>query len=138
MLYFIKHINLIKYLYPNCYEDNLWSYGPGDYSPIINYLGDVLVRHDDSDYQGDTFALVKRARYGFVKIGWGSCSGCDSLQACNSERDVLELFEDIQDSVKWFDTLDEVKKFIESENRNYEYYSSSSAWNSFRDEVLSM
>ena len=47
---------------------------------------------DDGDYQG-TLLFVIAARsyqpddYWFVKVGYGSCSGCDTLQAINYSLD---------------------------------------------------
>lgn len=60
-------------------------------------------RLDDNDYQGDTRALIKGkdGRYGYLKFGWGSCSGCDALQACRSYENLGELISELQQAVRW-------------------------------------
>ena len=66
-------------LYPGIKDS--FMFGPSDYQPIINHIGKVLVQEDDEDYQGDTFVLLEKdSKYGFLNIGWGSCSGCDAVQ----------------------------------------------------------
>ncbi len=90
-------------MYPDLGDGDRF-YGCGDYTPIIESLGSIEVRHDDDDYQGDTFALVKDSeRYGYVEIGWGSCSGCDALQGAESYDDVDKLAASIANGVRWFD-----------------------------------
>ena len=53
-------------IYPNCNG----KYGfdePYDYTPIINAIGDVILRVDEDDYQGDTWVLRNKedTKYGF-------------------------------------------------------------------------
>lgn len=80
-----------------------WGYAY-NYGPIIESLGTVVVQVDDEDYQGDTRVLLRRGdeEWGHVIIGWGSCSGCDALQACSSWSEVRDLREQIANSVRWF------------------------------------
>lgn len=112
---YLKHNNMInaKELYPEYWkeeQENGDFYGPYDYQPIIDSLGNVLVQVDDADYQGDTRVLYEsNGKYGYLVFGWGSCSGCDALQACDNMQDIQNLIEDLQNSIKWFDTLSDLK-----------------------------
>jgi hypothetical protein len=83
------------------------------YQPIIDALGTAVVQVDDDDYQGDTRVIFKKGKeYGYLKFGWGSCSGCDALQACDSIEEVQKLVDELQEQVKWFDSLEELQKFF--------------------------
>jgi hypothetical protein len=83
------------------------------YDEMVRALGDIVVQVDDDDYQGDSRYLIRSGeRFGYVNIGWGSCSGCDALQACTTVKDVQDLFDDIEGSIKWFDSLDEAREWL--------------------------
>lgn len=77
-----------------------------DYGPLIEGFGyEVAVRVDDEDYQGDTRILYRDGgKYGVLIFGWGSCSGCDALQACSSLSEVEELQQELHTAIKWYDT----------------------------------
>lgn len=80
------------------------SYGfyPSDYSHIINWIGKPLLEASDDDCQGDTFAVVEKdGQFGYLQFGWGSCSGCDALQACDTQEEVADLAEHMRSSVVW-------------------------------------
>lgn len=79
-----------------------------DYGAMVELLpGEAIVNVDAGDYQGDTYVLLKDGnRYGYVTFGWGSCSGCDALQACSSFEEVADLFESIEGAVHWEPTAD--------------------------------
>ncbi len=89
------------------------EYG-GDYEPMVRSWGyDVLDYTEHGSYQGDISALLADGdRRGFVVIGYGSCSGCDELQARTpysflndgEEQDwsgVVELSDELRKSVEW-------------------------------------
>lgn len=78
---------------------NGWFY---DYQPIVDACGDVLLQVDQDAYQGDTWAIVGRGEErGYLCFGWGSCSGCDALQACESLEEVQQLADGIESSIHW-------------------------------------
>lgn len=91
-------------LYPETYPGE-WSghcYGPGDYSVILRAIGNIAVQVDDDDCQGDSRVLYQDGeRFGLLLFGWGSCSGCDGLQACSSKAEVEELARGLEAQVKW-------------------------------------
>lgn len=99
------------------------GYGLCDYQPIIDACGDVLLQVDDSDYQGDTRALLRDAagRYGHLQFGWGSCSGCDALQWCSTVADVQLLADAIESEVRWFDTAAEALAYFEGHDWQGDY-----------------
>jgi hypothetical protein len=91
------------------YRDCIQSYGDGDtyfsvygYSPILESFGTIALRVDDNDYQGDSRVLYQAGEtFGLLIFGWGSCSGCDALQACESPEEVDGLIQRLNDQVRW-------------------------------------
>lgn len=63
----------------------------------------ILLEVSDDDYQGDTRLLLRDAegRWGYLRFGWGSCSGCDSLQACDSLPELSDLRDELARGVHW-------------------------------------
>ena len=111
-----------KLLYPDYGVDSDSFYGPCDYQPIINSFGKVLIQVDDKDYQGDTRVILESGgKIGWLNFGWGSCSGCDALQACNNHADIDALILDLKNSIKWFDTIDELKQYFSTKDWSLDY-----------------
>ncbi len=57
------------------------------------------------DYQGDLFSLFKDgSKYGYLVFGYGSCSGCDTLEAVQMDEG-YEGIKTLRDSlfgrIKW-------------------------------------
>lgn len=101
-------------------EDPSWLY---DYQPMIDAFGKVAVQVDDEDYQGDTRVLYDNdGEIGFLDFGWGSCRGCDALQACCTFVDVQELCDGLQDSIKWFANKEEALLWAKEKDWATEYY----------------
>lgn len=80
------------------------------YSLVASTGVEVFDSEDDDDYQGDSFALVRDGdRWGWLTFGWGSCSGCDALQAAEGDEEELsELREQLIVSIVWRDSVAEV------------------------------
>ena len=109
------------------------------YQPIVDSFGEVLVQVEDNDYSGDTrVAYYKEGKYGFLNFGWGSCSGCDALQACEDENAVDKLIESLEQNVKWFDSLLDLKAYLTNNQRQYSYYSHEENWDDFVVKVLAL
>jgi hypothetical protein len=129
-----------KEIYPSYWEDEQKYgsfYGPGNYQPIIDELGNVLVQVDDNDYQGDSRILYEKdGKYGFLIFGWGSCSGCDSLQACGNICEIQDLMENLESSVKWYDTIDELKQYFKDKDWDLEYSWHAEETKEFVDKVI--
>ena len=85
-----------------------------DYQPILDAFGEILLQVDDADYQGDSRVLYRfdDGTYGYLQFGWGSCSGCDALQACRNYDEVDELIADLYHSIKRFNDSQEALAFF--------------------------
>ena len=105
------------------YPDAEFGFGVWNYQPIINYFGEVLVQVDDGGYQGDSRVLLRdNEKYGILIFGWGSCSGCDALQACRSYQDIDELIGKLANKMKWFDTAEECLRYVENKDWEREWH----------------
>ena len=80
-----------------------WSDTPSDYGELVESMEyEVLAQADDDDYQGDSLYLLRDGqRYGVLTFGWGSCSGCDALQACSTMTEATELRDELHQSITW-------------------------------------
>ena len=95
-----------------------------NYQPMLEEFGKILIQVDVKDYQGDSFVLYQNGqRFGYLCFGWGSCSGCDALQACESFEEVQELMDKLYNSIRWFDSIKELKQFFDKDMKGeYEYH----------------
>jgi hypothetical protein len=129
-----------KELYPSYWEEevkNDYFYGPSNYQPIIDEFGNILVQVDDNDYQGDSRILYEKdGKYGYLIFGWGSCSGCDGLQACENIKDIQSLMDGIESDIKWFDSLGELKQYFKDKDWKLEFSWHSNETKEFIDKVI--
>ena len=87
-------------------SDFYWT----DYQPMLNEFGTILLQVDEKTWQGDSWLIYQKDnKFGYLSFGWGSCSGCDALQACNTIKDVQKLMDSLYNSITWYDSLDELK-----------------------------
>jgi hypothetical protein len=95
-----------------------------DYQPIIDAIGTPIVQYEIGQYDGDTLILFRNAnhQYGYLTIGWGSCSGCDALQGCESYDDLQALIDEIEAGVRWFDSAGDALHFINNHDWAGEYF----------------
>ena len=69
---------------------------------------EILLNVEQEDYQGDSLVLFKNKNtneIGFLKFGWGSCSGCDALQGCESQQDLDDLQKELYDGIIWYENF---------------------------------
>lgn len=102
-----------KELYPN--RDHYGFDSICEYQPILEQFGQILLQVSDQDYQGDSRVLYRdfaSSKVGWLQFGWGSCSGCDALQACDSYVEVDSLIRLLHESIKWFDSVEEALEFF--------------------------
>lgn len=109
-----------------------------DYQPMLDEFGEILIQVDEEAYSGDSFLIYKNDnKYGLLVFGWGSCSGCDALQACDTIDEVQELMDGLYNDIIWFDSLQELKDYLSddsSEELKWYYYSD--IFKEFREKVL--
>ena len=107
----------IKEIYPpsSVFGDD-YFYISSDYGPMLESMGyEIMLKVDDEDYQGDSRILFKNGNArGILIFGWGSCSGCDALQACESYEEVEELRDNLHRSIKWFDSAEDCLNHMET------------------------
>ncbi len=84
-----------------------------DYSPILNNIkGEIILREENHD-PGYSYILYKKDnKYGYLTFGWGSCSFCDALQACNTYEEIQELMDVLYNSIQWFDDYESFKNYM--------------------------
>lgn len=100
--------------------DNSWGWW--DYQPMLDEFGNIILQKDEQNYQGDSFLIYEKdGKYGYLTFGWGSCSGCDALQGCNSISEVQELMDILYSSIEWFDSLDALKEYFEETDWTLQY-----------------
>lgn len=122
-------------LWPGAFDKDRW--GASAYSPILERAGNVLVEESDNDYQGDTFALIEKdGKFGFLKFGWGSCSGCDALQACSTYADAGSLAASIIEQIVWYDTAKKMIKHLSAADDRNEWYVSRETYKKFCKEAI--
>ncbi len=110
----------------DCRDGFPWS--PSNYSPIIRLFGQVEIRIDQANYQGDTWVLYKEGndhvetgRYGYLCFGWGSCSGCDALQACTTYEQCDALIDHMESRIVWFDDKASALKWFAEHDHKGDY-----------------
>ena len=91
-----------------------WEGYEGGYEALIDELGyERLITVSDDDYQGDSYMLLRDGEtYGYLVFGWGSCSGCDALQACETHEEVEELKMELEQAIYWGESLEDVKAYV--------------------------
>jgi hypothetical protein len=103
-----------------------YEYYNGSYESLIESTGlEILVNVADDDWSGDSILLVRDGdQYGQLNYGWGSCSGCDALQGCETLEDYEELRRDLVCGVIW-DTLENTVMGITNRDWEVSYYGES-------------
>jgi hypothetical protein len=122
-----------KELYPQ--EDDYFS--ASSYQPILNNLGKIIIQVDDKDWQGDSRVIYKDGnKFGYLQFGWGSCSGCDALQACHSIEEVQELMESLNNRIKWFENSAKILDYFKTHDWELEYCWHSEEQKEFIEKVI--
>ena len=102
------------------YENERWGWS--DYQPMLDAFGKVVIQVDDDDYQGDSRLLYdENGEIGVLIFGWGSCCGCDALQACDSLEEVQELCDSLQEDIKWFDDKKQALEYFTNHDWQGDY-----------------
>lgn len=93
-----------------------------------------LVEVTDQNYQGDTRLLLKKGdRYGYLCFGWGSCSGCDALEAIDGYKytgngyeylvtaEHYELRDQLYNQIVWKDSREEMLAYFKEKDWSLDY-----------------
>lgn len=90
-------------------------YYRGSWETLVSEWGyEIIDSRFCGDYHGDYVALLDDGlRLGLAVVGYGSCSGCDALQACESPEEVAGLSEGVRSDVRWFATPAEFAAYVE-------------------------
>ena len=104
----------VKKKFPDTEEKGRWLSNLPDYEDIVKCFGEPIIYIEEDTYQGDTWAIVKRVSkcariYGYIQFGWGSCSGCDALQACSTIEELQDLVNELENSINWMSKKEFVK-----------------------------
>ena len=115
-------------LYPDAIEDDYW-FGAYGYQPIIDYLAGgsefVLLQVDEADYQGDSYVVMGTSidrPVEFLNFGWGSCSGCDALQACDSFEELDVLIGELQRDIVSYNSGYDLLQALTATDHRYHWY----------------
>lgn len=94
-------------------ENKLDAYYHVAYSDIYNMFGHVVIEESIGSYQGDTLVFYHTPEwFGYLAFGWGSCSVCDALQACESFSDVADLANLLYSQIVKLDSLEKARDFV--------------------------
>lgn len=97
------NVKTIQECFPNLRVEDGWLSGRPDYVELLASCGaEVIVEVVEGSYQGQGFVLLKRgAEYGYASYWYGSCSGCDSLQASHSVEEIDKERIGLIESIHW-------------------------------------
>lgn len=99
-----------------------YFYPDDSYTTLVGSAGTIIKEWTIGDWEGDQVYLLKNNdRFGFVVVGYGSCSYCDALESCSSQEDVDELKADIVRSIFW-GTAEEVEAYAFNDDANRWYF----------------
>lgn len=104
-------------------EDREYFYSRESYESLVDsFEHEVLFSESVGDYQGDIFFILKDGnRYGWLRVGYGSCSGCDSLEACCNHQEVVSLRDSLYSDIAWYSTAPEIIEYIKSRQEDSYY-----------------
>ena len=131
-----KILGLCKY--EKYYEDDEGYFTHPYYAELINAFGyEVVSVKDSGDYQGDYFYILRNgSSFGWLVFGYGSCSGCDSMQACNTPAEVLDLAMRLENNIIWHEDAAGLKDYLENKDHEGEFYGYRSSWPEMVEEMI--
>jgi len=113
-------------IYGMSQEDRIYH----GYDDMVRSFGKIVYKVTLGDWQRDYLYLIQgkepHQKWGYLKTGYGSCSGCDRYQACDSIKELEHLRNQIFDSVQWFGNSGEALEFFEKHDWEGDYYGSTS------------
>ena len=115
---------------------NIWDRYKGGYEGLIEATGcEIIDSLKMGSYQGDLLIVVsKNYKFGVLSTGYGSCSGCDSLQACNNHNDRAKLAKKLYGKIMWKEPT-EIIDYLQDKDWETEYYGKQKGLPKFIEEV---
>lgn len=115
-----------------------------DYDTLVSSLGHEMIESEVlGAYQGDIIYVLKDGeRVGFLVVGYGSCSGCDELEAVApwGSRDdwtaVVALRDRLGTEVRWFDSRDDLAAYLTSDSPELQWWGHNSEYKTWRDKFV--
>jgi hypothetical protein len=108
---------------------------PMSYDEIVATQGEIIKDWVIASWQGDYVYLLKNnEKFGFIVIGYGSCSGCDALQGCENDEEFNQLKKEIVDRIFW-GTAGDIEAYIINDNANRWYYHEED-WIGIKKEIM--
>lgn len=102
------------------------------YHALVASFGFTIIAEESfGSYQGDlVFVLEDRDKRGWLVVGYGSCSGCDQLEAVSpwgddedsDWTDVISLRDELASEVRWFDSHEELVEWLKGETFSNQWY----------------
>jgi hypothetical protein len=102
-----------------------------DYRSLVSSFAEVVVERVFGQYQGDILFLLKQGKQrGLLVVGYGSCSGCDQLEAALSDvhpwqegqsadwSAVRNLRNDLMGQARWFKSWREMQHWFGDESNH--------------------
>ena len=112
-------------VFPGHYDQERLNGTVYEYRAFIESMGfDIVIYFEAGDYAGDVLVLVRHGfHYGILAFSFGSCSGCDALQACSTHEELEALRQRFFESIKW-GTACELLDYVEKRDwaLNHEWY----------------
>ncbi len=109
-----------------------------DYDELIRATGLTIDASEAfGDYQGDYVYVVRDGeRRGIAIVGYGSCSGCDALQASHGvQAEMEDIAWGIRRSVVWGDET-ELRAKLTGEQSRLSWYGSESGYRESVEKLL--
>ena len=102
------------------YDEGGWHWY--EYQPMLKAFGNIVLQVDDTGWNGDSRVLYNNdGLIGYLIFGWGSCSACDALQACEDLDDVQNLCDQLQGMIKWLGTKEEALTYFHTHDWEGDY-----------------
>lgn len=119
--------------------DNAWP--RYSYDELVTSRGaEIIAAESDDDYQGDTYYLLKDGdQFGYLVVGWGSCSGCDALEDAQdrSFAEVQELRDSLINDILW-GAAAEILAHIEGRDEANDWYVRQQTYRRFKARALNV
>jgi hypothetical protein len=108
-------------------EDRWASY---DYDELVSTFATIAESKMFGSYQGDIlyFLTNDKGEIGWLVVGYGSCTGCDALEAATSSyagggyEEVCALRDELERDVQWFSSIDALREWVDQRVSGNDWY----------------